>query len=656
MFFHEFNGTTLDKNKLIISIILTSIYIFAFCHPCFSSYGTELEKIQSYTDSNFATLLEKYGICGGVGTVVLKDRCITFAGGYIDKNKLYPMNPTTTAVPVASISKLFTTIAILQLYEQGKIDLDTDLNIYLYDFQINSPFSKPLTVHNLLTHTAGFDDKFLGMGAPTLDKVLPLGKYLSQNLPEIVYPSGYTISYSNHGFALLGHIVENVSKLAFKDYMNKYILEPLEMTHSTFDGSTPPDTTRAIGYYHVLNAEKDAYQDYAQTPPASSLCTTAEDFSHFLKMILNDGEFKNKQILKPATVKMMLLPRYKFNPLLPGYSCAWEENYILGKRVFQHSGLTWGFSSICIVIPEIKFGLFLTINSDKSTPLWELVNSLLNNYIITTSSLRKIRNHTSLVPPEIYKQITGFYRFNRYCRSDIFRLSTIFPTVTHEIYIKGNPEERKIYIYPLEFLAKSWTVEEIGDFLWGKKSKSRITSSTPTMTIARGLRLGEWQIIFGNNAYESIPFWDTKPFKYALLFGSVSIFLLNLIRVIWRILLSISKRKRDLSISNTELISITYLIYIILFIVYLFAIIEPQTLGYGIPLGLFILIIFSYILLLMTILTTIRCLANVSPSLSKNVIQLLTLLGCYALIFLMYNTNILDFKMNFLKFLNLRYL
>jgi hypothetical protein len=167
------------------------------------------------------------------------------------------------------------------------------------------------------------------------------------------------------------------------------------MVNSNFDNLIPAGTTRPKGYYHILNTEKEAYQDFAQTPPASSLITSAEDFSHFLIMLINEGKFHNKQILKPETVKEMFVPRYKFNPVLPGYACAWEENYIAGKRIFQHSGLTWGFSSLCILIPEEKFGLFISINSDKNALLWELSTNLINKFTIPKKSLRKIRRNPS---------------------------------------------------------------------------------------------------------------------------------------------------------------------------------------------------------------------------------------------------------------------
>ncbi|MCX8064908.1 MAG: beta-lactamase family protein [Candidatus Hydrogenedentes bacterium] len=578
---------------------------------------------------------------------------ITFANGYTDRSKSQTMSPTNSSMPVASISKLFTTLAILQLYEQNKLNFDTDVNKYLKGFKITSPFSRPITIHNLLTHTAGFDDKFLKMGAPSLNEVISLEKYLSENLPKIVYPPGYTVSYSNHGFALLGHLIENLSNLSFGDYVKKFIFDPLEMKNSSFDGSIPSGTIRPKGYYHILSAEREAYQDYALTQPASSLCTTAEDFSHFLLMLTNEGKYKGKQILNPTTIKMMFIPRYKFNPTLPGYSCAWEENHISGRRAFQHTGLTWGFSSLCLFIPEEKLGLFVCINSDKNALIWELTNILISRLSTPRKPISKLRVNRKEVAPEIYKQITGFYRFNRYCRNDIFRLATLFPSLSHEIYVKGDFEEKKLHIYPLEYGATPWALEEIGDFLWGKKSKSY--QATPTMTITPAQNLGEWQVIFGNNAYEAITFVDSKPFKYALLFSSLTIFFLNLIKTVVKILKKIFAKSYRFSYNYAELLSILFIIYSAVFIFYLFLTINPQVLGYGIPFGLFTLIILSFVLLGITIVISIKCLIKSSPSFSENITSLLTISGCVAFLYLMYNTNILDLKLSFLKFLNLGY-
>ncbi len=493
------------------------------------------------------------------------------------------------------------------------------------------------------------------MGAPTIEEVLPLRKYLFQNLPQIVHPPGYTISYSNHGFALLGHIIETTSKLNFNEYVSKHILAPLEMKNSTFDGTIPKGTTCPKGYYHILNTEKEAYHDFAQTPPASSLYTTAEDFSHFLIMLLNNGNYHNKQILKPKTIKIMFTPRYRFNPALPGYACAWEENHIEGKRIFQHTGLTWGFSSLCITIPEEKFGIFISINSDKNSLIWELANNIIRKFTLHKHLPTRIRPDILNTPPEIYNQLTGFYRFNRYCRNDIFRLAALFPSVTHEVYIKGNYEEKRIYIFPLEFGTKPWHLDEIGHLLWGKISPKKPSNPKPIMTISKSLTPGTWQVIFGNNAYEPISFYDSKPLKYALLFASISVFLLNAIKTILNLFIKILKREFSPNLKMTDSLSLAFLIYLILFAFYLFCVIEPQTLGYGIPLGLFILILSSFILLIITLIATKRFLINPHPHFSEHIRSLLTILACYATLYLMYNTNILDFKLSFLKSLKLYY-
>ena len=332
--------------------VLTILFVCLLLNVSAEDTTTEMRIVQ-FLDVHVPKLLDKNHVSGTVLALVDGDTVVLKGYGKLGFDLDEPMDAKKTPVFVASLSKLFTAVGILQLYEQGKLSLDIDVNQYLKDFQIIYPFAESITVHHLLTHTAGFDDRFLGMGAKTKDYVLPLGKYLSRRLPPIVFPPGSAISYSNHGFALLGHIIEEVSGKKFNDYMNEYLFELLEMANSRFDGTYPEDLKLPKPYLEYLGRSEVIKMDFAQTPPASSLCTTAEDFSHFLIAMLNGGRYKNDSLLKPSTVLLMQTPRYKLHPLLPGYACCWEERFINGKKVLQHSGLTWGFSSHTLILSLI---------------------------------------------------------------------------------------------------------------------------------------------------------------------------------------------------------------------------------------------------------------------------------------------------------------
>jgi CubicO group peptidase (beta-lactamase class C family) len=147
-----------------------------------------------------------------VVVVVVKDDGILFARGYgyADVENKRPMTADATLVRPGSISKLFTGIAVMQLVEQGKLDLDRDVNDYL-DFHIPTPDGGvPVTLRRLMTHRAGFEEHVKGLFSA--DRVPePLGRWVTRSLPRRLFPGGDVPAYSNYGLALAGYIVERAA-------------------------------------------------------------------------------------------------------------------------------------------------------------------------------------------------------------------------------------------------------------------------------------------------------------------------------------------------------------------------------------------------------------------------------------------------------------
>ncbi len=635
------NRTPFTKYILVMLILALTMAIFA------NEKSTE-EKVTQFLDQHVHSLLDKHHVSGTVIALVNRDTVVLKGYGKLGFDIDKPMSPLQTPVFVASLSKLFTATGIMQLYEQGKLSLYMDTNMYLRDFQIEYPFSEPITIHHLLTHTAGFDDRFLGMGAKIQDHILPLGVYLSKRLPPIVFPPGTTISYSNHGFALLGYIMEEVSGKKFNDYMKENLFTPLEMINSRFDGTYPENLKLPQPYLEYLGRSEVITMDFAQTSPASSLCTTAEDFSHYLIAMLNNGLYKNRPILRPETVTLMFTPRYKLHPLLPGYACCWEERFINGKKVLQHSGLTWGFSSHTLIIPDEQFGLFISINKGTHTFINELIPMLIENFTLPVKNVENARKHPSLVDESFYTPITGFYRHNRYCRNDYFKLATFLPGLTHEYYVYGNAVERTLTLKYLAFQSREWKVEEMGDMLWSRKNKYGEMATSPRISFIKSYQKKPYQLVMGNDVYEPIYFWETKLFQYIVFFSCITVYLVNVWTVIYRFFLLcithlLGKRKNKFKINYLQLLTFTFLLYILCFGGYLFIFLKPQTLGYGTPLGLFFILIIPFILASLTILATIRFIITLKTLDVKKIIDLMSLLSCYGLLFLAHYWNILDF-------------
>ncbi|HOK09440.1 MAG TPA: serine hydrolase [Candidatus Hydrogenedens sp.] len=620
----------------------------------FSSDLISQNKVSEYLDNHIPKLLKQHNVSGTVMAIVIGNSVILKAYGTLGFNVTEPMSAENTPMYVASISKLFTATAIFQLYEHNKVAIDKDINLYLSQLSVNNPFGSPITVHHLLTHTAGFDDRFLGMGAPTRNKVLPLGEYLSRRLPPIVFPPSSAISYSNHAFALLGHLVEQTAGINFNDYIQKNIFEPLEMNNTRFDGTYPETLKLPTAYIEYFGKTQRIDMDFAQTPPASSLCTTAENFSHFLIAMLNDGRYNNISILSPNTLKYMQTTQFKLHPLLPGYAYCWEERYINGKRVLQHSGLTWGFSSHTVIIPEEKFGLFISINKGDHAFIYDVIFPVIEAFTLPIKNTPELRKHPIYVIPSFYEHITGFYRHNRYCRSDYFKLATFLPGLVPEIYVRGNSQEQSLTLKYLAFNSSEWKVIELGDMLWGRETKYGAISSSPRITFIPGSTLGSFQLVIGNDVYEPLHFYETKLFQYLLFSSCITVFIFNLLQSVLNYFLcpclfKTSKKSVKQHRKYISFIGAIFLLYLFSFSIYLFMFLRPQTLGYGTPIGLFILLLLTFPLLILTLIGTVRFICSLETVQIQTFFDLMILLACYGMLYLLHYWNILDFHLAYLE-------
>jgi CubicO group peptidase (beta-lactamase class C family) len=183
-----------------------------------STHALTAEDLGAFLDGLVPSHLQKQDIAGAVISVV-KDGKILFAKGYgfADVAKRTPVSPSDTLFRPGSISKLFTWTSVMQLVEQGKLDLDRDVNDYL-DFKIPPAFGKPITLRNIMTHTPGFEETAKDLFVPGAADVRPLDEYVKKHTPERIYPPGTIPAYSNYATSLAGYIVQRVSGKPFDQY------------------------------------------------------------------------------------------------------------------------------------------------------------------------------------------------------------------------------------------------------------------------------------------------------------------------------------------------------------------------------------------------------------------------------------------------------
>ncbi len=333
--------------------------------------------VGAFLDGVMPLQLQREDIAGAV-VIVVKDGKVLFAKGYgySDVAKRTPVSPDNTLFRPGSVSKLFTWTAVMQLVEQGKINLDQDVNTYL-DFKIPPKDGKPITMRNLMTHTPGFEEAIQQLFVAKASELYPLGDYLKQHLPERVYPPGTLPAYSNYGAALAGYIVQRVSGEPFDDYIEQHIFKPLDMNHCTFRQPLPPALQPLMSNGYELGSDHAKEFEFVEAAPAGSSSVSASEIAHFIIAHLQDGRYENVQILRPETVREMHSAQFKLMPDLHGMALGFYEESRNGHRILGHAGDTEYFHSDLHIIPDANVGFFISYNSagkgeiEARTAVWE---------------------------------------------------------------------------------------------------------------------------------------------------------------------------------------------------------------------------------------------------------------------------------------------
>ena len=338
---------------------------------------------ETFLDALIPSQLRNRNIAGAVISVV-KDGQVLFQKGYgyADVEEQKPVLPDQTLFRPGSISKLFTATAVMQLVEQGKLDLDRDVNDYL-DFPIPKTYPEPVTLRQLLTHTGGFEETLKNLFVAHESDIKPLRTYLANEMPARIFPPGKIPSYSNYGFTLAGYIVERVSGEKFERYIEDHILKPLGMNNSTFDQPLPPQLTSQMSKGYLSASKKPRDFEFVQAAPAGALSTTAADMTRFMLTFLQDGAVDGVSILKPETVRQMETRQFEFHPMLPGLGITFMEYLTDPVRIIAHGGDTVYFHSDMILVPEAHLGYFLSYNTlgkDVGGGRGEVFRTLVNRY------------------------------------------------------------------------------------------------------------------------------------------------------------------------------------------------------------------------------------------------------------------------------------
>lgn len=348
-------------------------FIAVFLFFTYSIFGNNNDSLKTEIKKYINKEMNAAKVTGLSIGIVAGDELIYADGfGFADKENKIPATSKTIYM-VGSISKLFTATAIMQLVEQGLIDLDEPVQKYIPDFAIKSRFGdiKKITIRSLLTHHSGIpSDIFKGFFTKNPEPFQTIIRDLNEEYT--CHPPLYNFAYSNAGFSLLGCIIEQISKTSFYEYTEKAIFKKLQMENSGFQLKPEMKKLYAMGYEKSKPFDEPAIRDV----PAGLLHSNVEDLANFVNMVFNNGNYKGEQILKSETLKEMLRPQLpdlpangSFNIGLSWFVKELGKDYSCAGRLAEHGGDTYVYHAEMIAFPDEKIAVIVLTNSSKGTSL-----------------------------------------------------------------------------------------------------------------------------------------------------------------------------------------------------------------------------------------------------------------------------------------------
>lgn len=378
------------------------------------------KSVERTFDEALEKIIESKKATGATATFV-KDGKVTLQKGYgySDKTKNLPVDPSVAGFRIGSVSKTFVAIAALIAEEDGKLDLNTDITKYLEE---DSPgFKYPVTMNQLLTHTAGFEDLISGIAVKDKRNMEPLSKVIRKYKPEQIVKPGEVISYSNYGIALAAYVIEKAKGIDFAEYCKEKIFIPLGMYQTSFKY----ERNNLVYSKAFLPNGKETSEPYINIYPEGSVVSTAGDMSKYIEWLLSDQE----SILKNETKEKLFIQHFTMAVELNGIGYTWNIKSRNGMKYYEKKGETVNFYSRIVLYPSCNTGIFFSFNTyvpedDINEIIDKVTDNLFGkqqnpvqkksatmkiegNYINFRSSFKTSEKFLSYILPDKMLEITG---------------------------------------------------------------------------------------------------------------------------------------------------------------------------------------------------------------------------------------------------------
>jgi len=486
---------------------------------------TDPAELEAFLDDLLAQEMEEYHIAGAAVSVV-KDGKLFFAKGYgyADIERGIPVDPEQTIFRTGSAGKLFTWTAVMQLVEQGKLDLEADVNTYL-DFRIPDTYPGPITLKHLLTHTSGFENRLLGSAVWNATDVVPAREWLVSHMHARVRPPGEAAGYSNFNAMLAGYIVARVSGQPYDQYIQEHIFDPLGMAHSTARLQIPPELAAhaSVGYTYADGAFQ-IFPEYTGSPaglPSGMHQASVTDMARFMIAHLQDGRYSDAnipeaRILKESTMQQMHSTLYTPDPRLLGTAYGFFDFSDNGQRTLGHSGeFPPTMQSLLLLLPDQNLGVYVVYNSQGGS---NLTNQHLGFQRAFFDHYYPAPAVASIQPPRDFAdragRFQGSYRWIMGSKTTLMKILGLFGTAKIRdlgdgtlLFAASFGEWRFVEVEPLYFRQ----VDGPFSMVFREDDQRRITHMFTDIT--------------PQFAFERLDWYETIGFQMALVLGCVLIFL-----------------------------------------------------------------------------------------------------------------------------------
>jgi len=486
--------------------------------------------VEAFFDGAVIPLMKNNNSPSGAVAILHNGELLLAKGyGFEDIDKQVPVDPSRTLFRPGSVSKLFTWVSVMQLVEQGKLDLDTDVNTYLKSFKIKQTFDQPITLRDIMTHTSGFEDGALGyLIVDDPDKAIPLRDAMEKYQPMRVNPPGTHTAYSNYATALAGLIVQNVSGVRFQDYIQQNIFDPLGMKNASFEEPLPEPLKDHMATSYAVKAGgfvEKPFEIVADFAPAGSESATVTDMVRFGQAIMNGGELDGARILGAQTVQQMLTRNFTHDERLMGMALGFYATDFNGHRVMGHGGDTQWFHSYLGIDEDNGLVYFVSFGGQGGSPVRSsLIPAFYDEFFP--------RQEAPPVPPEDFSKRAGKYAGDyAFWRSNF---STIEKAFGLSGGVKIAPTDKNTLV--LAFAGKAKQYAEVDKDLFREVS--------PNISLIAGI--SPRQIAFQEDgagavtgfvmdglpfmSLRKLPLYATPNFNYALLACALLVLLMVLLR------------------------------------------------------------------------------------------------------------------------------